>query len=82
MPMLWLKVDGDVQVRWVSPKLGWLKLNSDVAIRPNRSIIAISVRDSHSSLWHTWNDLMLWTLLLVRPVPWLRRCPCSSVEVD
>lgn len=35
---------------WRPPQSGWLKLNSDVAIRPNRSYITISVRDSFSSL--------------------------------
>lgn len=36
-------------LRWVPPVVGFLKLNSDVAIRPNGSYIAI-VRDSSNSL--------------------------------
>lgn len=39
----WLRCDGSVKLRWLPPKDRWLKLNSDVTIRPNGSLIAIPV---------------------------------------
>lgn len=39
----WSSVEKQGKLRWVPPVVGWLKLNTDVAIRPNRSFITISI---------------------------------------
>lgn len=45
--------------RWQPLQLRWLKLNSDVTVRLNGSYIAISFRDSFSSLYMTYTKRLV-----------------------
>lgn len=46
-------------LRWKPPPLGCLKMNSDVAIRPNGSYITISIRDSTSSFCMAYTERLV-----------------------
>ncbi|KAB1213925.1 hypothetical protein CJ030_MR5G017188 [Morella rubra] len=44
------RMDEDQLISWSPPEPGWMKINFDVAIRQEGSYIAVSCRDSSSSL--------------------------------
>lgn len=48
--MAWSKVESLNPNRWKPPDVGWLKVNTDVAVRAHGSFTAMSCRDSFSSL--------------------------------
>lgn len=57
----WNEVDRAVSSSWQPPLSGWLKVNMDVAIRSSESYIAISVRDSHSSLCLAYTERLVFS---------------------
>lgn len=52
----WVEVGRSTNLHWNPPQLRFLKLNLDIAVRSNGSYIAISVRDSFSSLWKIYME--------------------------
>lgn len=44
---------------WQPPPIGWLKCNSDVAIRQDGSYIVVSLRDSSSSLCMIYTERLV-----------------------
>lgn len=49
--LVWVDQECSANVQWTPPQPSWLKLNADVVIRLSRSYIAVSVKDSCSSLY-------------------------------
>lgn len=85
----WFEVGQVVRLRWKPPSSGWLIVNSDVAIRPNRSYIAISVRDFLSSLYMLYtecfaamNPLVGEVVALVKAFSVARHCQWKPMEFE
>ncbi|KAB1207366.1 hypothetical protein CJ030_MR7G017451 [Morella rubra] len=85
----WFEVGQVMRLRWKPPSSGWLIVNSDVAIRPNRSYIAISVRDFLSSLYMLYTErfaamdpLVGKVVALVKAFSVARHCQWKPVEFE
>lgn len=83
----WFQVGQVVRLRWKPPSSGWLIVNSNVAIRPNGSYIAISVKDSLNSLYMLYmerfaamNPLVGEAVALVKAFSVARHCQWKPVE--
>ena len=47
-----------IESSWIPPLAGWVKLNFDVAIRENKTSVALVGRDNHGRVVLAWTDIL------------------------
>ena len=47
-----------IESSWTCPLAGWVKLNFDVAIRENKTSVALVGRDNHGRIVLAWTDIL------------------------
>ena len=58
----WEEVRGEklelIESSWIPPPASWVKLNSDAAIRENKTSVVVVGRDNHGRVVLAWTDIL------------------------